>query len=564
VTEDEEDDLMGVPRYGRWHKEFERQRGIDRIEFRQKGGAAVVRPAFLHQPAEFLYDEHGYETIKASGEIVLAVRFTPTEIGEYEYRALRGEELVETGTLTCEPSDHHGYVEVSRRDPRYFALSDGTPYCAIGPDLCWPDSYALPASREHFETSGKRATLGLGDYRRWFRRLAENGGNYARLWASCPYFDAQTDVAGDVELLRFAALDAVVELARQHGIRLKLCLEHFRSLEPTRPFFARMLRHPEDGSAPRDMDDWFQSPVWQEFWWKRVDAYLARHGDDPTIMAWELWNEINCCATSDWSVQCEWTRRVLPDLKLRAPHNLVVNSIGSFDMESSQSWYDDFKMDEMDFQQVHRYLDQGAPMEICRNDPPEFSVEAIERTRRPDRPVLLAETGAVNDAHTGPFRYYRSDDRGIIFHDTTFPAFFAGAAGTGNCWHWEEYIDQKCLWSGFRPFADLVDGIQFDAEGFRTFDLTTEHVWFLGLKGNRHLLAWVRSKADSWYAVLRDGRKPPLWRDQEFDLRPIGVRQGEVEVFRPWRDARGQARLTGGSLHLPSFRYGLMLRISLP
>ena len=169
----------------------------------------------------------------------------------------------------------------------------------------------------------------------------------------------------------------------------------------------------------------------------------------------------------------------------------------------------------------------------------------------------------MNDAHTGPFRYYRSDDRGIIFHDTSFPAFFAGAAGTGNCWHWEEYIDQKCLWSGFRPFADLVDGIQFDAEGFETFDLTTEHVWFLGLKGSRHLLVWVRNKADSWYAVLRDGRNAPLRRDQEFDLGRIGVRGGEVEVFRPWRDARGQARLTGGLLHLPSFRYGLMLRISL-
>jgi hypothetical protein len=220
-------------------------------------------------------------------------------------------------------------------------------------------------------------------------------------------------------------------------------------------------------------------------------------------------------------------------------------------------------MDEMDFQQVHRYLDQGSPMEICRHDPPEFSVEAVQRTRRPDRPVLLAETGAVNDAHTGPFRFYRTDDRGIIFHDTTVPAFFAGAAGSGNIWHWESYVDQKDLWSGYRPLADLLEGIQLDAEGFAPFDLSSEHVWFLGLKGNRHVLAWVRNKADSWYAVLRDGRKPPLRRDQEFDLGRVGVRGGEVEVFRPWRDARGEVRLTGGSLRLPPFRYGLMLRISL-
>jgi hypothetical protein len=255
---------------------------------------------------------------------------------------------------------------------------------------------------------------------------------------------------------------------------------------------------------------------------------------------------------------------VLPNLKRRVPHNLVVNSIGSFDTESSQSWYDDFKMDEMDFQQVHRYLDQGSPMEICRNDPPEFSVEAIQRTRRLDRPVLLAETGAVNDAHTGPFRYYRSDDRGIIFHDTTFPAFFAGAAGTGNCWHWEEYIDQKGLGSGFRPFADFVDGIQFDAEDFKTFDLTTERVWFFGLRGNRHLLCWVRNRADSWYEALRDEREAPLLDDEQFDLSGVGTQDGDVKVFRPWQDGEGGALLAEGKLRLPGFRYGLMLRISLP
>lgn len=550
-----------VPRYGRWHREFGRECGIDRVEFISEDGTAAVRPIFVHQPAAFLYDERGYETIEASGEPVDAVRFTPTEVGEYRYRAFRGEEEVEQGTLTCEASDHHGYVQVSRRDPRYFALSDGAAYCPIGPDLCWPDSYALPESREHFQTSHEWATLGLGDYRRWFRKLAENGGNYARLWASCPYFEAETEIAGELNPLRFATLDAVVALARKHRIRLKICLEHFRSFEPDRPFFARTLRHPSDGRSPVDMDEWFQSPEWQKLWWARVDAYLARYGDDPTIMAWELWNEINCCATSDWSVQREWTRQVLPEIRRRAPQNLAVNSLGSFDWDRCQQWYDDFKMDEMDFQQVHRYLDQGAPMDICRHDPPEFSVEALARSRRPDRPVLLAETGAVNDAHTGPFRYYRIDDRGIIFHDTTFPAFFAGAGGTGNCWHWEQYIDQKGLWTAFRPFADLVDGIQLDAEGFDTFDLTTERVWFFGLRGNRHVLCWIRNRADSWYAALRDERDAPLLPDEQFDLGSLGIHVGDVKVFRPWQDGQGGALLAEGRLRLPPFRYGLMLRI---
>ena len=170
-----------VPRYGRWSREFQVESGVDRVEFVGPSGRPETRSAFRHQPARFAYDRHGYEAIEAVGEPVTAVRFTPTEVGEHRYRALRGDTAEEEGAFACTPSGHPGYVRVSERDPRYFAFSDGSPYCPIGPDLCWPVRYALPQGDEHFATSGQRATLGLGDYRRWFLRLAENGGNYARL-----------------------------------------------------------------------------------------------------------------------------------------------------------------------------------------------------------------------------------------------------------------------------------------------------------------------------------------------------------------------------------------------
>jgi len=561
VTDHLRGDAESLARYGRWHHEFDPAKEVERVEFIGPDGQREVRPTFTHQSARLVHDHHGYERVDATASAVTAVRFTPTAVGEYQYRALSGGAVVETGALECEPSGHHGYVEVSARDPRYFALSDGTPYCAIGLNLCWPVHYPLPKGSEHFLVSGERATLGSSDCARWFRKLAESGGNFARLWLSNSYFNAQGEIAGELNPLRFAALDAVVEAARRHGIRLKLCLENFRAFDPALASQTTVLRHPEDGRVPADMNEWFQSPAWQELWWRRVNAYLARYGDDPTVIAWELWNEINCCVTTGWDVQCDWTRKTLPEIKRRSPRNLVVNSIGSFDTESAQAWYDDFKMDEMDFQQVHRYLDQGSPLQICRHDPARFSVDAVQRTRRPDRPVLLAETGGVNDAHTGPFRFYRMDDRGIIFHDTTFPAFFAGAAGTGHIWHWESYVDQKDLWGAYRPFADLIAGIQLDAEDFRPFDLTTQRAWFLGLRGKQHVLAWARNRADSWYAVLRDGRRPAALRNQQFDLSSLGVRGGTVEVFRQWRDGRGQARLVNGSLHLPSFRYGIMLKI---
>jgi hypothetical protein len=162
-----------------------------------------------------------------------------------------------------------------------------------------------------------------------------------------------------------------------------------------------------------------------------------------------------------------------------------------------------------------------------------FSIDAVNVARRPDRPILLAETGAVNDCHSGPFRFYGADHRGIIFHDTTFPAFFAGAAGTGQIWHWDCYVDQKNLWPAFKPFADMLAGVQLDQEGFKTGDLSNERAWCLCLRGKKHVLGWVRNNVEGWSLVLRDGAEPPVLKGLGFDLSPLGVKDSPAPSSMP-------------------------------
>lgn len=545
------DGPVRVSRYGRFHHEFAPGQTVERVEFVAPSGATGARPTFLHQPAELAYDDRGYEQIVARGEIRPAVRYTPTETGRYRWRALAGGRTVAEGEFECIASSHPGYVEISRKDGRYFAFTDGAPYCAIGLNLCWPVGYSA--------RDGRSLTMGAADYRRWFARLAGNGGNFARIWLSNGNLDPEGEVAGELNLLMFARMDAIVELARQHGVRLKLCLEHFRRFTPGSPQSKR-LRLP-DGRTPKSVAEWFRDDAWQEAWMKKVRAYAARWGDDPVVMAWELWNEINCCDTGDFSVQLEWTRRMLPRLKALSPRNLAVNSLGSFDHAGQQKAQDAFKMDEMDFQQVHRYLDQGASLKICQL-PVEFSVDAVKLSRRPDRPVLLAETGAVNDNHTGVFRFCRADDRGIIFHDTTFPAFFAGAAGTGHNWFWDSYVEPKALWYQFRAFADLLAGVRLDEEGFEPVDLSTSAMWVLGLRGRRHTLLWLRNRADTWQNTLRDGRTAPVVAETAVEIaRAAGV--SDVKVFRPWREEKATATFAGGRLAVRDLQWGLMVRVEM-
>jgi hypothetical protein len=551
-------------RYGRWMRTFPYKKPVDRVEFMAPGGDREVRPTFLHQPARLTYDDHGYEHLQGVGSPLHAVRFTPLSTGMYHYRALAGDEVMEEGGIQVDSSEHPGYVHTAGNALSYFGLGELESFCAIGLCLAGPPRYRLPKGAAHFETGEAWATLGAAEYERWFRLLSENGGNFARIWLSHPYFNTETEVAGELDLAAFARLDAVIEHARTYDIRLKLCFDHFRTFSPG-SFFYKELHHPEDGRTPASINAWLTEPTWRELWLKKVEAYTARYAGDPVVLAWELWNEMDC-VEGDWDLVLSWTQDMLQAVKQLAPQHLVTSSMGSFDDEQKVEAHQAFKLHEMEIQQVHRYLDQGAPWELAREDPVTLATNAIWWTRRIGRPALLAETGAVNDRHTGPFRYYRMDDRGIIFNDVTFPPFFAGAAGTGQIWHWDEYVDQKNLWRFYRPFADMISTLRLSRERFEPFDLSTDAVWFLGLRGVGHTLVWVRNKADNWQSVLRDGVAPPMVGSQTFDLTEGGPMEGEVRLFWPWRDepgetASGEANLTDGILTLPEFHYGMMVRI---
>lgn len=550
--------------FDRWMRTFPYRQPVDRAEFIAPDGEIQTRSTFLHQPAQLTYDDHGYEHLTPTGKPVLAVRFTPKKTGMYRYRAFAGDKLMEEGGFRCEPSTNPGYVLSNANAPRTLVTSNGASFVPIGLCMVGPPSYPLPQGAAHFETGETRATMGAAEYERWFRLLSENGGNFARIWLSHPYFNVETRVAGELDLAAFARLDAVIEHARTYGIRLKLCFEHFRTFTPG-SFFYKELHHPDDDRVPASFNEWLTEPTWRELWLKKVKAYTDRYDGDAVVMAWELWNEMDC-VDGDWDPVVAWTKDMIGEVRKLSPHHLVTNSLGSFDDEEKIQTYTEFRLFEMDIQQVHRYLDQGAPWDVCRTDPVAASIDAVRRTRRVDRPVLLAETGAVNDRHTGPFRYYRMDDRGIIFNDTTFPAFFAGAVGTGHIWHWDAYVDQKNLWRFYKPFAQLIEGLQIGFEEFVSFDLSTDEMWFLGLRGRGHILAWVRNKADSWHAVLRDGQEPPLIEAQDLDFSQAKLLTGDVQIFWPWADepgepATGEATLEEGRLHVPAFRYGMFLRI---
>ncbi len=182
------------------------------------------------------------------------------------------------------------------------------------------------------------------------------------------------------------------------------------------------------------------------------------------------------------------------------------------------------------------------------------------------KPVLLAESGAVEPRHAGPFKLYAQDREGVLLHDVLFAPFFAGAAGSGQCWHWTQYIDPSGLWWQFGRFARTVAGLDPAAEAFRPAAVVTNGpLRVYALDGRRTVLAWCRDGRADWRSDLERGNEPETVRDAWLDLGGIlrGRAVARASSYDPWRDVSDPLSLSAGRATLPPFRRSLVVRVEL-
>jgi hypothetical protein len=147
------------------------------IELKTPKGKTVIIPAFNYQPYErkiLEQDGRKLDWIYPIAPPGWKARFTPKEVGKYlctavlktKNRVLRSS----TESFVVKPKRHPGFVTISSKDPRFFSFEDGTPFFPIGQDLAFigPMQYVNLAKAEEI-----------------FKKLADNGANYLRIWVCC-------------------------------------------------------------------------------------------------------------------------------------------------------------------------------------------------------------------------------------------------------------------------------------------------------------------------------------------------------------------------------------------
>lgn len=449
------------------------------------------------------------------------------------------------------------FVQVSPRDARYFEYSDGTPYIPIGLNI--------------IGMGGSSTERGLAQMEDWMKNLAENKGNFMRLWLSNEFWDVEHKRSGEYDAEKASErLDKVLKRATELNLKVKVTLEHFRNFKE-RGWDAKALHDVKNGGTAMSIEDFFRGSASRNLFLKKLDWYAERYGSNPTVFMWELWNEVNAVSHAGYALdasseQFDWTVVMLKALRERFPNRLVTQSLGSFDDPRVRLTYNAFSnISDNDLAQVHRYLDLGAKLEVCHGSVDVLVVDAIKELRafNVNKPIVLAESGAVEPKHTGPFKLYDSDKNGVILHDVLFAPFFAGAAGGGQIWHWGEYVGKNNLWFHFGRFAEAIKNIDPPAEGFIPLEDVQDNLRVYGLKGKTTSILWCRDVANTWSTELQDGKEPSEVKNFNLDLKDYlnNNQQAKVSIYDPWSNEWSSAGLKNGVIRLPAFKRSLVIRL---
>ncbi len=434
------------------------------------------------------------------------------------------------------------FVTISSSNPFYFQLSDGQPFIVNGPCL---------AGATNMETMEL-----------YLKKLSSNRANFARVWLCNGLFEVEKKF-GEYDETQATKIDQLLDWATKYNLKLKLCLDNTRQIIPDKTaWFNKPQYHVDNGGPFNNVDEYINTEKGRQAYLNRIKFFSKRYGNHPAVFGWELWNEMN-------GIMCkglrEWNDYMLPQVHQLFPGNLVLQSLGSFDMESRRPDYRYInQLQSNDVGQIHRYIDAHATLDVCTAPMDVLSSDAIDELKsyHLHKPMLLAEVGAVLPNHTGPSDLYPLDTEGALMHDMLFTPFFAGAAGSGNSWHWDHYIDKNNLWYHFARFSEAVKEIDPVADSFIPVKLYHHRLRIYALVGKNTILTWIRDINNDWQSEFRQGKQPEEIINEKVDFSSLISQRlvKKISLYDPWQH---KWTTTGKNsiVTLPAFKRSLIIKI---
>ncbi len=160
--------------------------------FTSPTGKKWTQPGFYYQIFEDkTKDDSAW--LYPTGQAVWKVRFSPNEVGKWQYyikaQDNSGITRTELRSFTVTPSSNHGFIRASKSDPRYFEYSDGTYFPALGinsqyNEIQWTNPYA---NQDYLEAAGSN---GIQVIRMWLSQWSIYGSSWN------PWYSIRNDYDG--------------------------------------------------------------------------------------------------------------------------------------------------------------------------------------------------------------------------------------------------------------------------------------------------------------------------------------------------------------------------------
>ncbi|XP_027368180.1 mannan endo-1,4-beta-mannosidase 7-like [Abrus precatorius] len=320
-------------------------------------------------------------------------------------------------------------------------MLNGSPYYANGYNAYWLMYVASDPSQRNKVSST-------------FQEASNHGLNIARIWAFSDggYKPLQHSPESYNEDM-FLGLDFVISEARKYGTKLVLSLvNNYDNFGGKKQYVDWARSH---GQAIKSEDDFFTNPVVKGYYKNHIKSVLTRcnnftgvaYKDDPTIMAWELMNEIRCSSDESGNTVQAWITEMASYLKSIDGNHLLEAGLEGFygpsKQESNPSFHvgTDFiannQIPDIDFATVHSYPDQWLPgssnedqisfLDSWLNDHIQDAQNKIQK------PVLFAEFG-VSKKNVSSDSNIRDQFFNMVYSTIYSSASDGGAAVGGLFW----------------------------------------------------------------------------------------------------------------------------------
>lgn len=363
-----------------------------RVTVRKPNGVSVSVPAFFDGGDKWrirftpdLVGKYGISVVSRNGKRVRAVGLAPS-----------------TFTRTGPPSP--GFIRRDAQDAHRFVFDNGDGYYPIGNNVAWDSSEDLTVAM-------------------LLPRMGDAGENWSRVWMA--YWDRlnldwlpKTKIPlGSLDLTVAASWDKIVLAAEKAGIHFQMTLQHHG------PYSTRTDSNWQDnpwnaanGGFLATPEEFFTSPRAKALTKAKYRYIIARWGYSPSVMAWELFNEVqwtDAVVKGHQADVAEWHDEMAEFIRRQDPYHHLITSSFNVDPEVLGT--------HLDYWQPHDYA------------PDPISTAAKLNGSKLDRPSFIGEIGPPDGV--------RSDD-GAFLHRALWASMMSDASGAAQYWSWDQ-IDRQ-------------------------------------------------------------------------------------------------------------------------